>query len=71
MNFSYYTVPMGSTAILATFTYPFFVKIARSKRLLGLRNFYAIHIAIAPFMAFVNLNFFGFLQTIFQMKIKE
>ena len=48
------------TALLGTFTYPKFVKLARSKRLLGLRNFYAIHFAIAPFLALIHLNFFAF-----------
>ena len=71
LNFSFFAAPIGMTAILGTFTYPRAVRIARSKRLLGLRNFYAIHFAIAPFLALIHLNFFALVQSYFKLKIHE
>jgi hypothetical protein len=41
-----------------TMTYPIAVRIVRS-RLFKLRGFYAIHLAIAPFLAFVHINIFS------------
>ena len=53
-------VPVFVTAMAGTITYPIAVRIARSKYLFKLRSFYAIHLAIAPFLAFAHVNiFFG------------
>ena len=57
--------------MLGTITYPIAVKIARSKRLFKLRNFYAIHVAIAPFLALIHINFFSFVQTMIRIKMTE
>ena len=59
LNFSFYAAPALLTAMLGTYTYPRAVWLARHKRLLKLRNFYAIHVAIAPFLALIHLNFFA------------
>ena len=71
INFSYYAFPIGLTGLLGTYTYPKAVKIARNKRLLGLRNFYAIHVAIAPFLALIHLNTFATLQGFFKAYLHE
>ena len=59
------------TALVGTVTYPLAVRIARSKRLFKLRNFYAIHLAIAPFLAFIHINIFAGVHTLMRIKIKE
>jgi len=64
INFLYYATPIFFTSMLATFTYPLAVRIARSKRLFKLRNFYAIHISIAPFLAYIHLNFYAFAEAL-------
>ena len=58
------------TAMVGTITYPIAVRIARS-RLFKLRNFYAIHGAIAPFLALVHCNIFSFVQIYTKIKIRE
>ena len=70
-NFLYYTSPIFFTSMLATFTYPLAVRVARSKWLFGLRNFYAIHIAIAPFLALIHLNFYSFAEALVKLKMME
>ena len=65
VNVSTWAVPTFATAMLGTFTYPRAVRLARSPRLLGLKNFYAIHFAIAPFLALIHLNFFSLLYGYF------
>ena len=57
--------------MLGTLTYPLAVKLARSKRLLRLRNFYAIHACIAPFLALIHANFFSFVQTLLRIRLME
>ena len=52
-----------------TITYPIAVRIARSKYLFKLRNFYAIHIAIAPFLALAHINIFAFVHAYMRIKI--
>ena len=54
-----------------TVTYPIAVRIARSRYLFKLRNFYAIHIAIAPFLAFAHINIFGGVHSYMKTKVKE
>ena len=51
-------LPAFATMMCGTVTYPIAVRIARS-RLFKLKGFYAIHLAIAPFLAFVHVNLFG------------
>jgi hypothetical protein len=70
-SIGYVTAPLFCTAMLGTITYPLAVKIARSKRLFKLRNFYAIHISIAPFLALIHINFFSFVQTMIRIKMIE
>ena len=70
-NTGYFTIPIFSTAMLGTVTYPLAVRIARSKRLFKLRSFYAIHLAIAPFLALIHINFFSLVQTLFRIKLLE
>lgn len=45
------------TMLCGTVTYPIAVRIAR--KIFRIRGFYAIHISIAPFLAFVHTNIFG------------
>ena len=66
-----WAIPLFSTAMLGTFTYPRAVAIARSNRLLGLRNFYAIHVAIAPFLSYIHLNFYSLVASYFRAKLME
>jgi hypothetical protein len=54
----------------ATITYPIAVRIARS-RLFKLRNFYSIHLAIAPFLALVHVNIIGFFYIMTKIKFME
>jgi hypothetical protein len=56
--------------MVATITYPIAVRIARS-RVFKLRNFYAIHVGIAPFLALVHVNIFAALLTFTKIKILE
>jgi len=53
----------------ATVTYPLAVRIA--KRIFKLRGFYAIHVAIAPFLALVHTNIFGVGHMYFRIKHTE
>ena len=64
-------VPVFVTAMAGTITYPIAVRLARSKYLLKLRSFYAIHIAIAPFLAFAHLNIFFTVYTYLKIKTME
>ena len=57
--------------MLGTITYPLAVRVARSKRLFKLRNFYAIHVSIAPFLALIHINFFSLVQTLLRVKMLE
>ena len=59
------------TAMCGTVTYPLLVRIVRSRRFLRLRNFYAIHITIAPFLALIHINIFSFVFTCIRIKLKE
>ncbi|TNV75803.1 hypothetical protein FGO68_gene10144 [Halteria grandinella] len=70
-NLSQVMVPIFVTALCGTVTYPIAVRIARSKRLFKLRNFYAIHIAIAPFLAFIHSNIFSGVYMYMKIKIRE
>ena len=63
--------PFFLTAMLGTVTYPLAVRVARSKRLFKLRNFYVIHLAIAPFLSLIHLNCYSFLQTLSFIKRDE
>ena len=71
LNFSFYAAPALLTAMLGTYTYPRAVRLARHKRLLRLRNFYAIHVSIAPFLAFIHMNFFSAIQAVIGAHIFE
>ena len=66
-----FIVPIFITALCGTVTYPIAVRVARSRYLFKLRNFYAIHIAIAPFLAFAHINIFAVFQTLMKIKLKE
>ena len=70
-NFVKYAGPLFCTAMLSTITYPLAVRVARSKRLFKLRDFYAIHISIAPFLAVIHINFFQLLLSYIRIKQKE
>jgi len=50
-------------------TYPISIRIV--KRLFKLRGFYAIHLAIAPFLAAIHINVFAAIQTYYRIKIIE
>ena len=63
--------PLFATSMLATITYPLAVRVARSRRLFGLRNYYAIHLAIAPFLAMIHLNFFALVRSYIRAKARE
>ena len=52
-----------------TVTYPIAVRIAR--KVFRLRGFYAIHLAIAPFLGFVHTNIFGSIWMYVFIKQKE
>ena len=54
-----------------TITYPLAVRVARSKYLFKLRNFYAIHLAIAPFLALAHINIFALVHAYMRIKIQE
>ncbi len=64
-------VPVFITALCGTITYPIAVRIARSKYLFKLRNFYAIHISIAPFLAFAHINIFAGVHSYMRVKTIE
>ena len=64
-------VPVFVTAMAGTITYPIAVRVARSKYLFKLRSFYAIHLAIAPFLAFAHLNIFFTVHTYLRIKTME
>jgi hypothetical protein len=50
-------------------TYPISIRIV--KRLFKLRGFYAIHLAIAPFLAAIHINVFAALHAYQRVKIIE
>ena len=62
--------PISITMLVATFTYPVAVRIVRA-RPFRLRGFYPIHIAIAPFLAWINVNVFGSMNGYFRIKLME
>lgn len=62
-------LPVSLTMLCGTFTYPIAVRIAR--KVFRLRGFYAIHLSIAPFLAFTHINIFGTLHSYFRIKVKE
>jgi hypothetical protein len=62
--------PISITMLVATFTYPVAVRIVRA-RPLRLRGFYPIHITIAPFLAWINVNVFGATHGYFRIKAME
>ena len=64
-------VPAFLTAMCGTITYPLMVRLARSKYLFKLRNFYAIHLSIAPFLALIHINIFSGIHTYMKIKQKE
>ena len=53
----------------ATFTYPIAVRIA--KKIFHLKGFYAIHLAIAPFLALAHVNIFAIAHMWFRIKLTE
>ena len=62
-------VPTFITLMCATVTYPLAVRIAR--KVFRLRGFYAIHLAIAPFLALVHVNILGCAHMYFKIKNTE
>ena len=70
-NVKNFMIPVFFTAMAGTITYPIAVRLARSKYLFKLRNFYAIHISIAPFLAFIHLNLFSLFHTYFRITTTE
>ena len=62
-------VPVFMTLMCATVTYPLAVRIAR--KVFKLRGFYAIHLAIAPFLALVHVNILGCSHMYFRIKNAE
>ncbi len=58
------------TAMAGTITYPIAVRIARA-RPFKLRNFYSIHLSIAPFLALVHVNIFSAFFAYMKIKIIE
>jgi hypothetical protein len=61
--------PGAMTMFCGTFTYPIAVRIAR--KVFRIRGFYAIHISIAPFLAFVHVNIFGTLHALGRVRLME
>ena len=59
-------LPLFITLMCSTLTYPVAVRV--SKRVFGLTGFYPIHIAIAPFLAFIHVNIFGVTHMYFRIK---
>ena len=68
-NFIKLVVPAAVTMFCGTFTYPIAVRIAR--KVFRVRGFYAIHISIAPFLAFVHVNIFGTLHALGRARLME
>ena len=64
-------VPVFVTAMAGTITYPIAVRLARSRYLFKLRSFYAIHLAIAPFLAFAHVNIFFGVHTYLRITTME
>ena len=62
-------LPASITMLCGTVTYPIAVRIAR--KVFRLKGFYAIHLAIAPFLALFHVNIFGTLHSYFRLKIAE
>ena len=56
-NFTYFAAPLFCTSMIGTITYPLAVRVA--KKAFKLRNFYSIHLTIAPFLALIHINFFA------------
>ena len=61
-NFTFFAAPLFCTSMIGTITYPIAVRIA--KKAFRLRNFYSIHLTIAPFLALIHINFFALVQTL-------
>ena len=68
-NFMKFVVPGMFTMMCGTFTYPVAVRAAR--KIFKLRGFYAIHISIAPFLAFAHVNIFGTLHGLMRASVIE
>jgi len=66
-NFKLFVVPLFATAMVGTISYPIAVRIARSRYLFRLRNFYAIHLSIAPFLALLHSNVFACVHTLMRI----
>ena len=62
-------LPVFFTALCGTITYPIAVRIARKG--FKLRGFYAIHLAIAPFLALVHVNILGVTNMFARIKVIE
>lgn len=60
---------MFFTALCGTVTYPIAVRIARKG--FKLKGFYAIHLAIAPFLALVHVNILGVTSMYARIKVIE
>ena len=65
-NFTYFAAPLFCTSMIGTITYPLAVRFV--KKAFRLRNFYSIHIAIAPFLALIHINFFALVQTLINVQ---
>ena len=63
-------VPVMLTLLTGTFTYPLASKLVRSWPL-RLRGFYAIHLAIAPLLAYIHVHIFGISHAYCRIKITE
>ena len=68
-NFLQVLVPFTSAVLVSTVTYPLAVRFV--KRAFGFRNFYAIHCAIAPLLAFVNVHIVAITGTLVSIKVRE
>ena len=62
-------LPVFFTALCGTVTYPIAVRIARKG--FKLKGFYAIHLAIAPFLALVHVNILGVTSMYARIKVIE
>ena len=68
-NFMKVVFPAMFTMMCGTFTYPVAVRMAR--KIFRIRGFYAIHIAIAPFLALIHVNIFGTVHVYFRARLIE
>ena len=69
-NMLNFTMPLLTTLMVSSVSYPLAIKIIKS-RLFGLRNWYAVHLAIAPFLALINVIVFGMTHGYFRIKVRE